>query len=194
MKSIISKNLSKSWLKKRKNNLDKLRRYWSTIYPDYYVKEWTKAEVTNALTKLASSAKDVIFTGTVLQTSDGFVYVDVPNSIFNGFIPLLDDAEKPPRNEKHYDDIGAHITLIKSKEIKNNNINFTDAGKVVNYVITGVQEVNDPDGWEEMEKVWFLKVQSEELENLRLKYNLPKRIKDHDFHITIGVKRRHFGE
>jgi hypothetical protein len=100
------------------------------------------------------------------------------------------DAEKPPKNERHYDDIGAHITVIKRREVVDNGISFEDVGKKISYKMKGVQKVDNPDGWDEMEAVWFIPVEAPELENIRKKYRLSPRILDHDFHITLGVKRR----
>jgi len=197
MLQLASKNVPKNWLKRRKKDQVKLTTYWSNLYPEDYAKKMTAdyenrlAATFNALKKLASEAKDVVFVGELRQTRDGFVYVDVPNSIFAGFMPFLgNEAEKPPKNERHYDDIGAHITVIKTKEISERGIRFEDVGKKISYKITGVEQVDNPDGWEEMQSVWFLKVEAPQLEKLRQKYGLSPRIKDHDFHITLAVKRR----
>lgn len=196
MIEVVSKHVPKSWLKKRKEDQSKLTIYWSTLYPEEYAEKMTadyqdKLSFYQGLEKFANEAKDVIFTGELRQTRDGFVYVDVPNSIFAGFMPFLGrEAEKPPRNERHYDDIGAHITVIKTREIKENNIVFNDVGEDINYKIIGVEKVENPDGWEEMKSVWFLKVDAPQLELIRKKYNLSPRIKDHDFHITLAVERR----
>lgn len=150
------------------------------------------------LVKIANDARDVVFEGVLRQTQDGFVYVDIPNSIFDGFLPLLggdlstagaDGIQKPPTHEKHFD-VGAHISVIKSKEIASMGLLFKDTGKKIRYVINGVKRVDGPDGWNEIETVWFLTVASPDLERLRQKYNLSPRIKDHDFHITLGVKPR----
>ena len=140
---------------------------------------------------MASETKDVVFHGKLRQTRDGFIYVDVPNSIFDGFLPMLGgEAEKPPKNERHYDDIGAHITVIKKKEVEENKIQFKDNGKIIKYIINGVEKVENPDGWDEMAAVWFISVTAPELEKIRTSYGLSPKIKDHDFHITLGVKRK----
>jgi len=195
MKEIISKHVPEKWLKRRKKDLAKVKLYWSNLEPDDYAKDMTAdysyraASFAIGLKKFASDAKDVVFTGKLKQTSDGFVFVDIPNSIFDGFIPLLSEAERPPKDEKH-EDIGAHITVIKKKEISENDIDFQDSGKNIEYKVRGLEEVEDPDGWDEMKKVWFLKVDAPELEDIRKSYGLPARIKNHDFHITIGVQKR----
>lgn len=188
MKEIVSKNVSPSWLKRRKKDQAKVTTYWSNLYPMPYAEDMTK-DYKEAMTKIATKAKDVVFTGVLKQTKDGFVYVDVDNSILKGFLALLPEAEKTPRNKKS-NDIGAHITVIKNREVSENDIKFKDVDKEIEYTITGVDEVVDPDGWDEMEKVWFLRVDAPELEKLRKKYKLSPRIKNHNFHITIGVKPR----
>ena len=198
MKEIVSKSVSPKWLKRRKKDEASLTLYWSNLYPSDYAKDMTRdyqkealLKVDSFLRKFASDAVDVVFQGEIRQASDGFVFVDIPNAIFSGFLPLLgSDAEKPPKNERHYDDIGAHITVIKRREIVDNSISFNDVGKVISYKMKGVQKVENPDGWEEMEAVWFIPGEAPELESVRKSYGLSPRILDHDFHITLGVKRR----
>jgi len=157
-----------------------------------YKNNWYNASIQKSLIKICNDSQDVWLSAKILQTSDGFVYADVPNSIFNAFLPLLNDdgAEKPPKNERHFDDVGAHITVIKSKEIEQNNIFFNDVGRTIHYKMLGVRKVEDPDGWDEIESVWFIAVESPDLEELRVKYGLTPRIKDHLFHITLAVKPR----
>lgn len=198
MKEIASKSVPKKWLKRRKKDEAKLTTYWSNLYPVDYAKDMTRDYQKDAiqnidigLRKLASDAADVVFTGELRQTSDGFVFVDVPNSIYSGFLPLLGQGiEQPPKNERHYDDIGAHISVIKRKEIEENQIQFKDVGKKISYKMLGVQKVDNPDGWDEMEAVWFIPVLAPDLEAVRKSYGLSPTIKDHDFHITLGVKKR----
>jgi len=198
LKEIVSKSVSPKWLKRRKKDEAKLTLYWSNLYPPDYAEDMTRDYQKEAilkadgfLKKFASDAVDVVFQGEIRQTRDGFVFVDVPNSIFGGFLPLLgSDVEKPPKNERHYDDIGAHITVIKRREVVDNNISFADVGKRISYKMKGVQKVENPDGWEEMEAVWLIPVEAPELEKLRKAYGLSPKILDHDFHITLGIKRR----
>ncbi len=195
MKYVVSKNVPSKWLKKRKKDLSKLQLYWSNLEPYDYASKMTQdyrsrlASFEKGLFRFAKSAKDVVLTGCLKQTKDGFVYVDIPNSVFKGFLPLLDGAEKPPKDDKH-EDIGAHITVIKKKEIKENDILFKDKDKEVKYTIKGLEEVEDPDGWDEMQKVWFVTVDSPDLEKIRKSYGLPSKIKNHNFHITVGVKKK----
>jgi hypothetical protein len=47
-------------------------------------------------------------------------------------------------------------------------------------------KVVHPPKWKEMDEVYFVEVESPELDRLRKKYGLPKR--EYEFHITIGVK------
>jgi len=193
MKEIISKNISPKWLKRRKKDEAKLTQYWSNMYPTDYAKDMTRDYLafSNGLIKMANDAVDVVFSGELRQTEDGFVFVDVPDSVFEGLLPLLgENAERPPKNEKHYNDIGAHITVMKRSEVEDNNIKFKHVGKKVSYQMKGVKKVENPDGWDSMESVWFISIESPDLQNIRRMYGLSPTIKDHDFHITLGVKRR----
>lgn len=193
MKKVISNKFYLKWKKNRKKDESKLKTYWYNIYPeDYtdgminnYQRKFESSSVHNKLIKIANDVKDVVFKGKIKKCDDGYVYVDIDDSIFGGILPLIGcGAEKPPKHKNN--DTGAHITVIKQKESK--DIDFKDDGKEISYKITGVKVVK-PEGWEEMEKVWFVSVDSEDLEKIRTKYKLSPKIKDHDFHITVGVKK-----
>jgi len=181
MKRIISKN---------KKNHKKLRQYWQLIEPNEYVdallsksKEWN-------LTKLAiKKVKKEELVGTLKQGDDGFVYIDISNNIIHGLFPLVDDedAEEPPYFGKG--NIGAHISAISDEEIK--DIEIKEIGEKIPFEIIGVYSAN-PDGWDDMSKVWFINVDCPKLKKIRRKYDLPETYKDkkHDFHITFSVKKK----
>jgi hypothetical protein len=65
---------------------------------------------------------------------------------------------------------------------------FQERGKVFRYNI-GKIKTCVPDGWEEFGRVWFVEVNSPELQNLRKSYGLSS-LPKHPFHITIGVRRK----
>jgi len=182
MKIVFSK---KSKHKKKKKD-SKFRRYWETEEPKSYVDIMTAQQDIGVLEKEASKKlEEAILTGKLKQNEDGFVYVDVDDGIIDSFYKLLKEEkkQKPP-----YQGIGAHISVMHEEEIEDieeieelwEDIEFT-LGKVYS---------TEPDGWEEMERVWFIEVFSPQLENIREKYGLSKKIKTHEFHITISIRKK----
>jgi len=139
---------------------------------------------------ISSRKKEEPIFGELKQTKDGFLYVDMPNNIINAFYVSIDDKkkEKPPYNLKKYDAIGAHITVAYKDEIK--DIVIDEIGEKIPMKIKKLYSVN-PEGWDGMNKVWFLSIESPRLEQIRKKYNLTKLInKTHDFHITVAVRKK----
>lgn len=178
---------------KKENYKDKKRfkSYWRKIYPSKYVDLMTGATLVNPPQKLASKPKEYILKGKLKQTKDGFVYVDVPNSIIDGFYDMIKHIEKvqrPPYFNKKFNNIGAHISVFKSDEIEENELDIKEIGADVEYSLKDFYTVN-PDKWDEMERVWFIGVESKDLERIRDRYGLSKKIEGHDFHITVGVRK-----
>ncbi len=68
---------------------------------------------------------------------------------------------------------------------------ITERGHHFGYTLGPVQEV-EPEGWDGVSKVWFIRVKSTELQNLRKSYGLSPLPNDNkfDFHITIAKKRK----
>ena len=87
-------------------------------------------------------------------------------------------------------DVGAHISVIKNdegKKLKEDGIKIKELNKEFSFTLKGLESVN-PEGWDAVKKVYFIVVESPELEKLRKKYKLsPKIEKNHNFHITVGV-------
>ena len=127
--------------------------------------------------------------GTLKQTDNGFVYIDVSNDVVDGLFSMVDndknddDLVKPPYNQKKYNQLGAHISVINDDELDDD---IKELGEEFYFKLSDVKSTN-PEGWDEVKKVYFVEVESPELEKLRQKYDLPKRLNGHQFHITIGV-------
>jgi len=192
MKQIVSKHVPPSWKKRQKKDQRKLTTYWSNLYPRDYALDMTKnysqAALASIFKKIAGDSVLTVLEGTLKQTEDGFVYLKVDDSLLKAFLPLLPDAQKPPKHKRN--DIGAHVTVIRRDEIEENDIEFAEDGKTIPYKIMGLEEIKDPDGWPEIEKVWVLDIDAPELSELREDYDLTPTIKDHKFHITVGVLPR----
>jgi len=140
--------------------------------------------------KKSEKLKDVKLVGKLQQTKSGFVYLDIPNSVVNALFTLIDEdkIEKPPYDLKKYNSIGAHISVIDDKETEKNKLEIKEIGKEFNFSL-GELKSTKPEGWDEVDRVYFLSVYSTELEELRQKYGLSKLMKGHEFHITIAIEK-----
>ena len=126
------------------------------------------------------------------KTKDNYVYLNISNNVVNGLVSLIDyeGVEKPPYDLKSFNNVGAHISVIGTSEYEDNDLRcIQEVGKEFNFTFKNIKSTN-PDGWDEMKKVYFVQVKSPELEKLRKKYGLPKLIDGHEFHITIGVEKQ----
>lgn len=91
-----------------------------------------------------------------------------------------DGMEKP-----EYD---AHISVMDKDEMAQLNLPLSEHNKEFEFTLHGIESCN-PEGWDEMEKVWFIQCKSPQLEKLRTQYGFtPLMNGDHEFHITVAVK------
>ena len=150
---------------------------------------WYKANVKIAYKK--DRLRSVPLKGKLMQTEKGFVYLKVSNDVIHGMFRLIDDdsVEEPPYFGDKPSQIGAHISVIADDEIEENKIEeIVELGKEFNFKL-GKMYQTKPEGWDELDKVFFIAVDSPELVKLRKKYGLQKSYKGkgHEFHITVGV-------
>jgi hypothetical protein len=185
MKVILSKQY------KKKKEKRKLKRYWSVLYPKEYVGLMLSKQLDVQLTKVAKSKlKEESLFGTLRQKDTGFVYVDVSNKVIHGLFSLIneDGAKEPPYFGKG--EIGAHISAISDDELEE-DIKIEELGEEISFTVNGVYSTK-PEGWDEMDRVWFLSVDCNRIKEIRKKYKLPATYKDkgHDYHITFAVKEK----
>ena len=135
------------------------------------------------LSKQAEKLKDVKLVGKLKQTKDGFTYLDIPDNVITALFALIDKdgIVKPPPYST-----GAHISVMDDKEVQ--DIDIKELGQEFNFTM-GEMKSTKPEGWEEVDRVYFVQVYSEELEKLRKKYGLSKKLKGHEFHITIAIEK-----
>lgn len=152
---------------------------------------------------IESQLKDVLFFGTFQKTDDGFCYIKISNDLLDGVYAIVDrdygDLEKPPyfshnvdKIKRKLNPIETHISVISNDEFTDNNLNVDKyIGNTVKFKIVGAK-FTTPDGWEEMDKVFFIEVESEDIANIRKELKLPKTYKDkgHNFHITFAVIKK----
>jgi len=138
--------------------------------------------------KLSAKPKDSPLVGK-LQSNDGYIYLKIDDNIFSSFLNMIpfDKVISPKEVTEKSKDVGAHISVMKKKETE--DLVIEEIGNNFEFFVDGFQCV-EPDGWDEVKKVYFLTVLSPDLENLRKKYKLNKKIDGHNFHITVGVEKR----
>jgi len=131
---------------------------------------------------------------TISDTDRGvWGHVDLPQAFVHGAYHLLKRTGVPCDKPEHPGHItgflNSEIPKIKKKVGSDDWKAQAGHGKSFDFTITGLKEV-DPDGWREMDKVWFLTCRSPELEAHREKLGLTPLVNGHDFHITVAVRRK----
>jgi len=153
---------------------------------------YDKKNKLNTKLKPVFASKGVKFVGTIKRQDDGFSYVKVDDEIINGLFAAMDKSDgavKAPYFDK--DGIGAHISFISSEEgEKMKGVKIKELGDVVHFELGEIVSLN-PEGWDEMDKVWFVQVKCPELSKIRKSYGLPATYNGsgHKFHITFAVKK-----
>jgi hypothetical protein len=127
--------------------------------------------------------KNIPMVGKLIANEKGkYVTLTVPQSFIDTVYDSIHEEgmEKPEHS--------AHISVMNSDETNNLDMPLEEDGTNFEYILHEIESC-DPEGWDEMEKVWFIKCKSPQLENLRTKYGLtPLMNNDHNFHITIAVR------
>ncbi len=126
-------------------------------------------------------------TAELKQNERGFVYLDIPDEYVHSLFELCDDpkAQLPPYFGENRS--GAHISVILTSEmLAKNGLTIADVGKKFTFRIAQMNSVK-PDGWNEVDKVYFLTLSCPELESVRQRHGFSPKIQDHDFHLTFGI-------
>jgi hypothetical protein len=132
--------------------------------------------------------------GELYLSKSGWLLLQVPNALVRGAFAALNEpgVELPPDGPDG--GLNAHISVIRPEELEEQGLTGDDIkerGQHFKYTLGPIQTVT-PKGWDEMSKVWFIKVNSPELKKLRRTYgmtSLPKN-GEFEFHISIGVRRK----
>lgn len=142
------------------------------------------------LQKSASDAETVpIMKGRLVISKSGWGLLEVPNALVRGIFDTLSEPgiELPAWKGQ----FNAHISVFRGDEVEaiGGPEKINERGKLFTYQLGPIQTVQ-PKTWAGVSRVWFVKVTSPELQNLRKSYGLtPKMNGTHDFHITIAVRK-----
>lgn len=128
--------------------------------------------------------------GILKQKANGYLYVEVSRDFIAEALPLIDAPGKivPPRHYTSKKGIGAHISVMyEDEQISNEIWEIQELGQEFTFTIMELRTVKLKQS-NKLKKLWLLAVAAPELEKLRESYGLSPRLKDHDFHITIGTQ------
>lgn len=129
-------------------------------------------------------------TGILKQKDNGYLYVEVSRDFIAEALPLIDAQGKivPPKHYTSKKGIGAHISVMyEDEQILNEIWEIKELGQEFTFNVMELRTVKLYKD-NKMKKLWLLAVYAPELEKLRESYGLSSRLKDHDFHITIGTQ------
>jgi hypothetical protein len=150
--------------------------------------------VADLLAKSAGAELTEVELRSTLKVNDGFVYLEVPEALIDGFFKLIPgrglDKPEVASDKKEY--VGAHISVMYPEEyekIVKRRKKLREVGEDFSYTVDRLYSTT-PENWDDVKEVFFLTVKSPELEALRKKYGLSKKLNGHDFHITLAVRRR----
>jgi len=128
--------------------------------------------------------------GILKQKDNGYLYIEVSRDFIAEALPLIDAQGKivPPRHYTSKKGIGAHISVMyENEQILNEIWEIKELGQEFTFTVMELRTVKlNKDN--KVKKLWLLAVAAPELEKLRESYGLSCRLKDHDFHITIGTQ------
>lgn len=129
--------------------------------------------------------------GDLYLSHSGWVLLSVPNQVIKSLYDILhvEGADLPYHSDGT---LTGHISVIRDDEMDQvDNLElYRFLGQSYTYTLGPVRTVN-PDGWDEMDQVWFVECDSPELEAVRQELGLTARPKNNEFHfhITIAVRR-----
>lgn len=153
-------------------------------------------ELGRSVVKQAADTPEIVYnlSGGLYLSKSGWLLLSVPNALVRGIFAAMAEPgiELPP-----YDDtpgnLNAHCTVMRPSEIAmlGGPDRISERGKQFAYTIGRLYSV-EPADWPNIERVWYVKVHSPALQELRRAYglsSLPNEGK-YVFHITVAVRRR----
>lgn len=128
--------------------------------------------------------------GILKQKDNGYLYLEVSDDFIAQALPLIEAHGKivPPRHFTSKKGIGAHISVMyENEQIINEIWEIKELGQEFTFTVMELRTVKLNKN-NKMRKLWLIAVASPELEKLRESYGLSSKLKNHDFHITMGTQ------
>jgi hypothetical protein len=150
-------------------------------------------EAGRQLTKAAGDATPAYnLAGTLYLDRSGWLLLSVPNALVRGvFAAMSEPGAEMPRDDQT-GGLNAHVSVMTPAELElaGGADKVGERGKQFRYTLGRLVEA-EPADWPGVAKVWFLRVHSPELQDLRRSYglsSLPGGTRD--FHVTCALRRR----
>lgn len=128
--------------------------------------------------------------GILKQKPNGYVYLDISDDFISEALNYIETNGEiiPTRDYTNRRGIGAHISVMYESEINDNRIeDIEELGEEFTFTIIEIRTVRLYKN-HQTEKLWFIAVDSPDLEVLREQYGLSPLLNEYDFHITIGTE------
>jgi hypothetical protein len=128
--------------------------------------------------------------GILKQKDNGYLYLEVSKNFIAELLPLINSPGKivPPNHYTSKKGIGAHISVMyENEQILNEIWEIKELGQEFTFTVMEIRTVKLNKN-NKVKKLWLLAVAAPALEKLRESYGLSPKLKDHDFHITIGTQ------
>lgn len=149
-------------------------------------------QIGQAFVKQADEEVAYNLVGTLYLASTGWLLLSVPNAMVLGMFKAMDEPgiELPPGPGGK---LNAHISVMRPDELAliGGGDVVKERGKQFAYTL-GRLYATDPEGWPKMSRVWYVRVHSPALQELRRSYGLSSLPSDgkYDFHFSVAVRRR----
>lgn len=159
-------------------------------------------EIGNALGWLSRSSKQAsvnhMLSGRLYLSKSGWLLLSVPNALARGVFDALTvpGAELPTAGAMNVPNVkedlfNAHISVMTADEVASIGANkITERGHTFHYGLGPIKEIT-PKNIDNISRVWAIQVASPALAALRKSYGLAPLLNgDHQFHITVAVRRK----
>lgn len=159
-------------------------------------------DVGNALGWLSRTNKQAsvnhMLSGRLYLSKSGWLLLSVPNALARGVFDALTvpGAELPTAGAMNVPNVkedlfNAHISVMTADEVKSiGSDKITERGHTFHYGLGPIKEIT-PKNIDNISRVWAIQVASPALAALRKSYGLSPLLNgDHQFHITVAVRRK----
>ncbi|MBN2478806.1 MAG: hypothetical protein JXA94_01120 [Parachlamydiales bacterium] len=127
--------------------------------------------------------KNLTFYGTLKQKKDNTVYLEFESSMVNQIYPMTNEEIIKNKRDKLI------IDVINKKEHEIHEVfPIQELGDKFKFNIKGFYSTK-PETEENVEKLWFLEIESKQLEEFRSKYHLFSKKNGYNFVLVIAIKK-----
>jgi len=131
--------------------------------------------------------------GILRQSKEGLIYLELSDKDLNIFFSLLNENEaERADDDEELKILGAHVPVILPDEhqAKKGWDLSKKLGKSFSFSFKSCFSLSYPQEWPEMEKVWYVTIDSPQLKELREQFLLPTTIRGHDFYVLLAFKKK----